>query len=228
MEAYFTLKNARKHLLNLKQMIEGGGYFELDSVAFYPHPTKRGVLRQDVPNPLKYIAPEVGTIASESRAVLDQLVFAALTVRLGHEPTNKPQFPICEKPEDFLSRVKPDLKGFPNEDIAFIEQLQPYKGHSWMLQLRDIANPHKHRKNSFLRATEGAVVWAHAPRPNADAKDIFVLPSGMRVPKAMQMNARMRGKITLENGAPVIETLEVIQAEIGALLDVFKQRFSLV
>jgi hypothetical protein len=42
------------------------------------------------------------------------------------------------------------------------------------------------------------------------------------------MNARMRGKITLENGAPVIETLEVIQAEIGALLDVFKQRFSLV
>ena len=228
LDAQFTLKNARKRLSNLKQSIEGGEYFDVDKITAYPHPRKHGVFSNDLPNPLNYISPEIGAIATESRAVLDQLLYAAIVSRLGRDPTNRPQFPICKKLEHFQLRIKPDLEGLQIDDITFIQQWQPYNGHDWLRLLKDMADSHKHRKNVFLRAPDGVTLHGSAVYSNTSTEDFFVLPtSGVRVPKSVQVNARFKGKITLEDGRPVIETLEIIHAEIASLLDLFKARFNL-
>jgi hypothetical protein len=223
LDALFTLKNARKRLTNLKQTIEGGGSFDIDTATAYFHPTYPGIIRSDVPNPLHYISPEVGAIAAELRAVLDQMLYALLLKRLAKVPENRPRFPICKKPEDFRSRKPVDLKGLFEEDLAFIEELQPYKGFDWLLRLKKLADSHKHTGNVFLRATDGVVIHAQA-----DTEGFLVLPvSGVRVPKSMQVKAVFRGKITLEDGTPVVDLLEIFQAEVASMLDRFKTRFSL-
>ena len=60
LDAIFTLKNARKRLANLKDIVEGGGYFEVDRVSAQFDPGNPSIVKSDFPNPLKYISPEAG------------------------------------------------------------------------------------------------------------------------------------------------------------------------
>jgi hypothetical protein len=232
MDADFTLKNARKRLRHLKQAVQVGGTLDVDTITSYPHPNKPGVIRQDIPNPLQHISPEVGAIAAELRAVLDQMLYALVVKRLGKAPENRPQFPICKKPEDFRSRENVDLIGLFKCDIAFIQQLQPRDGHDLLLTLKSLADSHKHRENIYLRAT-GVSLRAQAvtiATTNADThtEGYFLLPvSGVRIPKAMHVQAQFQGQITLADGMPIIDLLEVLQAEVTSLLDLFKAKFSL-
>jgi len=228
MDADYTLKNARKRLANLKQTIEGGEYFEIDTATFDPHPRKPGWLRHDVPNPLKYISPEVGAIAAELRAVLDQTIHAAIVARGPLLPKQRPQFPICQCPKNFRARIRQDLKGLSIPQVAFIGKLQPYRGHHWLAELKGLADAHKHRANIFLRAPEGVLIHGRSLHTEASAEHFHVLPaSGVHVPKSVQVNARFKGKVTLEDGRPVIEVLDILQAQISSLLDLLKARFGL-
>jgi hypothetical protein len=231
MDALFTLKNARKHLLNLKDMVESGRYFEVDRITAYPNPRNANMIRNDLPNPLKYISPEVGAVAAEFRAVLDQLVAAGFEFRNGHAPPPPPkcrtQFPICKFPNDFRSSIKRDLAGLLDPDVAFIEKLQPYNGHQTLLLLKTLADAHKHRKNVYLRANDGVTLHGHALYADASPEYFFVLPnSGVRVPKSVQVNARFKGKITMEDGQPVIDVLEILQAEVSSVLESFNSYFN--
>jgi hypothetical protein len=227
--AYYTLKNARKRLANLKYLIEGGGRVEIDAVTAYRDPGDPSVIHQNIPNPVDHISPEIGSIASDFKAVLDQLIHAAYEVRNGKPPgpKSRTQFPVCKCPNDFRASIKRDLEGIPIIDHAFIEKLQPYNGHHCLLLLKSLANPYKHRRNPYLHA-EDVLISGHASYSQADAENFLTLPkSGVRVPKSVQVNAHFRGKVTMKDGTPVIDALEVLQAEIASVFDSFKLYFGL-
>ena len=137
------------------------------------------------------------------------------------------QFPICEKPQDFRSRIKPDLEGLNVTDIALIERAQPYNGRNWIRDLKLLAEEHKHRKLVDLTSTSGVQMRAHIATDPTDLASYHMLPaSGVRAPQTMNVNTKITGPIALRDGTPVVEKLEILQAEVTAVVDAFKPLFN--
>jgi hypothetical protein len=136
------------------------------------------------------------------------------------------QFPICEKPQDFRSRIKPDLEGLDVADIALIEKAQPYNGGNWLRELKLLAEEHKHRKLVHVTTTSAVQMRAHIADPT-DSTGYLVLPvSGVHTPKTMYVNTQITGSIVLRDRVPVVDKLEILQAEVTAIIDAFKRLFN--
>ncbi len=221
-DPYTTLKRARKDLANLKASIENlqrGEHAE-----FVPAYLKEsGRIHYDLPNPLRDLSADVGVVAGQLRAVLDQLVHSLFELNKRHPPPAKRrlQFPICQRPEDFRSRIKPDLEGLDPAHIALIEKSQPYNGRAWIAELKLLAEEHKHRKLVYIHATN---IQFTGFGSDAEA-DLLRLPSGTGVPKSVQMKTQITGPICLSDGTPAVEKLEILQAEVANVVDAFKALF---
>jgi hypothetical protein len=222
-----TLKRARKDLANLKEQVANLQRGEhCDLVFGNQGPTGR--VQYESPVPLQDLSADVGVITVQFRATLDQLVHSLFELRNGNPPPSKRrlQFPICEKPQDFRSRIKPDLEGLDGSDIASIERAQPYHGGKWLLDLKRLAEEHKHRKLIYLTSTSRVQMRAHIADPT-DTSGYHVLhPSGVHAPKTMYVNTQIAGPIALNDGSPVVDKLEMLQAEVANMLDAFKPLFN--
>jgi hypothetical protein len=222
---HVTLRRARKELAELKATIKAIGQSQTDIIAAQRHRTNPRVVRYKFVNPLQDISVQIGVIAGIYRAVLDQLVFALFELRNGHPPPHRSQFPICQQQKDFQSRVKPDLKGLQVEDIALIERLQPYNGRQWLRTLKLLAEEHKHRKLINIFSVGGRATF-HATSIYTNPDSLIPLPSGrVFAPKAMQVESRVTGDIAFSDGTPIIDTLEILQAEVASVLEAFDPLF---
>ena len=225
-----TLKRARKDLAALKGRIEAlrqSG--EREFISLQSKPQGAGVWwHYRLPNPLKDVSADVGVIASMLRSVLDQVVFALYELKNGHPPPPKrrTQFPICKCQDDFDSRRKPDLEGLDIKHIALIEELQPYNGGHWLARLKSLAEEHKHRKNIFLKTHgAGGSFRARATEPtNLDSFETLPI-SKTQLPKSMSVDAYVTGTIMFDDGTPIIDTLEIVQAQVTSVIDSFKPLF---
>src|SRR5216683_2097283 len=226
---YTTLKRARKDLADLKGLVTRLQRGEHRDVVFGDQ-DPIGHVQYELPNPLDDLSADVGVIAGQLRAPLDQLIHALFELRNGHPPPPKRrlQFPICEKPQDFRSRIKPDLEGLNVADIALIEKAQPYNGGNWLRDLKLLAEEHKHRKLVHVTSTGRVQMRARIADPTDSTGDTiafsgltsFKLPvSGVHTPKTMYVNTQITGSIVLSDGVPVVDKLEILQAEVTAVID---------
>jgi hypothetical protein len=226
-----TLKRARKDLAVLKERIETTRESgERDFVNLKPDKKIPGLWHYKMPNLFKDISTDVGVISTMLRGVLDQLVFALFELHNGYPPPPKrrTQFPICQCPNDFKGRIKPDLEGLAVEHIAMIRDLQPYNGGHWFARLKALADEHKHKKLVFLQgdSPSGGRFKAVAADPaNLNAFQRF--KSGALVPKTMHVDSYIPGNILLADGTPVIDTLEILQAQVTSVIDAFQPLFDL-
>jgi hypothetical protein len=224
-----TLKRARKDLAALKERVETLRHTgEREFVNLEPDRKISGRWHYKLPNAFKDVSTDVGVIAGMLRSILDQLVFALFELHNGHPPPAKrrTQFPICQAPNDFCSRIKPDLEGLAVEHIVLIRQLQPYNGGHWLTRLKSLAEEHKHKKLIFLKAEgiPGGSYRARATDPtNLDTFHTF--KSGVKAPKSMYVDSYISGTITLADGTPIIDTLEILQAQVSSVIDSFKPLF---
>jgi hypothetical protein len=226
-----TLKRTRKDLAQLKERLETFRQSgEREFINLEPDRKLPGLWHYRLPNPFKDVSTDVGVIATILRSVLDQLVFALFELHNGHPPSPKrrTQFPICQSPNDFNSRIKPDLEGLDIEHIALIGKLQPYNGGHWLTRLKAIAEEHKHKKLVYLKADSpsGGRYSARATEPtNLDTFHRF--KSGARAPKTMYVDSYITGNILLSDGTPIMDTLEILQAQVASVIDAFNSLFDL-
>jgi hypothetical protein len=220
-----TLKRARKDLADLQDAVlklQRGE--QLDPILGNFNP--QGIVRYNLPNPLQDLSVSVGVITGQLRAALDQLVYSLFELHQGHPPPSKrrTQFPICTTPEDFRSRIKPDLEGLNVGHITLIERSQPYHGRQWLKELKLLAEEHKHRKLVYIHSGS-RVQMSFRAADTAETK-FFVLPrSGVKTPKAVNVYTRIVGPIAFRDGTPVIDKLQILEAEVAGIVDAFKPFF---
>jgi len=174
----------------------------------------------------------VGEVIYNLRAALDYLVYELAWQDSGAEQHGT-QFLIENVPSDpkhpergFQPRSKTCLAGFHKHHIDAIENLQPYKGCAWTKTLRDISNPDKHRQ---LTAIGGSM------------ESISRIESGISGSLNNRSGQILRGvggsytdtnidlqyaiKVTLPDGTPIVETLEILKGKVAATIDAFKPEF---
>jgi hypothetical protein len=224
-----TLRRARKDLAALKERVEAlRQRGEREFVTLEPNKKIPGLWQYHMPNVFKDVSTDVGVISGILRSVLDQLIFALFELNQGTPPPSKrrTQFPICQAPNDFNSRIKPDLEGLAIEHIALIAKLQPYNEGHWLARLKTLAEEHKHKKLIYLKAegNPGGRFRARATDPtNLDTFHTF--KSGARAPNTMYVDSYINGDIVLADGTPVMDTLEILQAQVTSVIELFKPLF---
>jgi hypothetical protein len=181
------------------------------------------------PVPPGEIGMTAGEVTYNLRAALDYLVAAlAATDRDGlavGESNLRTQFPIESTPEGFAARRLRDRRGRPgyltgvnDPHCALIEALQPYNGVEWTEFLRDLSNEDKHRAIPVLGyASPATRIQAGGTEEQAKALGGFRLPGddvSMYFPATVD--------VTFNGGAPVVETLEILQAGVRETISAFQ------
>ena len=128
--------------------------------------------------------------------------------------------------------------GFRKDEVTLVKGLQPYAGHNWIARLRDMDNLDKHRRlyatptrqHNQLRIFRidgepgsGSEVYTQLGATTTGGSGV-VGRAGMG--PNMRVDLQTAFEITLEDGAPVVPTLEILKAEVADVLDLFKTRFS--
>jgi hypothetical protein len=164
----------------------------------------------------------VGDIVSNLRAALDYLVYALAWLDSG-SPQRKTQFPIADAPKEFQAKAKTWLKGVNATHVAALEATQPCKpGYRWLGVLRELSNTDKHMHVHLMRAE---TIGDLEVRDDADPE----APSLARATDPNALNVHVDFDITLveafEDGARVLETLEILQPSVSALIHEFDPEF---
>jgi hypothetical protein len=222
-DAYAKLDRAATHLAELKAKV---------TEFRKSHPYRVGVEGEvDTGEWVAILKPQqqpeglgvvVGDIVSNLRAALDYLVYALAWLDTG-SPQRKTQFPIADTPKQFQAVAKKRLKGIDVAHIAAIEATQPYKpGHRWLRVLRELSNTDKHMHMHLMRAeTTGDLEVRDDSNPEA--------PSLTRATDPGALNVHMNFDVALfeafEDGTPVVETLEILQPSVSALIHEFDPEF---
>ena len=205
------VERAKQHLIHLKRR----------HAIFWNRPIKEILPDPRIP-PLFSIL--VGEIIYNQRAALDYLVFE-LAILDSRRIQKYTQFPIEDWPEEAAAQNKlkkcwapegkhPMLRGISVSHKAILRQFQPFEGCNWTRELRELSNPDKHRRT-------WEVFWQidfSPDRPHRKAKRSRSKPS-------MNMQDMFAGQILFEDRSPVIETLQVFQREVPAVLDMFRREF---
>lgn len=226
--AYIRLDRAREHLADLKAiaievcnaqteatvvqtqpagMVEPGQMahlFSVDNTRHKPVPPRCGVL--------------VGDFANSIRTSLNYLVQRLAELDTPGVICKRAQFPIELSPERFrgnTSGPRGFLYGVNASHTALIESLQPYSGCKWTEALHLISNRDKHVDLVVVQHDQSVSMVAHT-KPTAD---------GAPAQCHMQVHIQPVLRISLADGIPLIETLEVIESQVSQLLDAFKPEF---
>jgi hypothetical protein len=165
---------------------------------------------------------------------LDYVVYELAFLDSGSEQ-NDTQFPIDSSPETFRRRLKRDhrgehdhrcyLIGVSEKHAAVIERYQPYRGVDWTKRLQRLSNPDKHRRLTAVRHVSKSAAAYSRPTDPAIAK----VPGGFHL--VMQMDDMTYVKVTvsilvaLDDGSPVVQTLEQLKTEVAGVLEEFTPCF---
>ena len=93
----------------------------------------------------------VAQIAENLRTSLDYMVFELSRKNDLNLNERVPQFPISNSNKNFRRQVKKSLSYLSNEQINFIDDVQPYKQDNILRILGEMTRPTKHRHLLYLR-----------------------------------------------------------------------------
>jgi hypothetical protein len=162
-----------------------------------------------------------------------------------------PQFPIEDTPQMFSKREKTWLKFLTPTHQAVIESAQPYKGTQWAATIRDLADPDKHRAivpvGSLIEGDMKPLRVARAQRLDVGASarlgvarpgmmrlghpggqeqaSTYLSPTDPFASKDVNVQIGITFHVAFEDGSPVIHTLEILESEVSALVQLFRPDF---
>jgi hypothetical protein len=160
----------------------------------------------------------MGEVVYNLRSALDFTVYELAVIGTG-KPVRYTQFPIEDRPEVFEMRItglRPDgsrananqryLRGIRTPAVDVIRDLQPCQGCAWTKALRDLSNPdkHMHLPNLQSRVTPTIHESRIDPEPETGLHSISV-----------RYDAEVEVRF-LNDGLPVVETLEALHREVKA------------
>lgn len=158
----------------------------------------------------------VGDVANNLRTALNYLIIQLAFLDSGAKGRN--QFPIEETPEGFKGHIagkRGFLIGVSPAHLEEIEKLQPYNGCNWTRDLGKISNFDKH--TDLILVTHDQVLSISAATEPATAGQVSQFQ--------MQVNIQPLLRITLDDGMPLITTLQTIRSQVSQLLDVYTPEF---
>jgi hypothetical protein len=224
-DAYFQVERGSEHLAELETLygevrdatIRGSTIeFEKGLIIQPNTPTRLMQVHCEhapIPKKLKSL---VGESANAFRAALNYLI-TELAVLHKVPKTRNPQFPIEDSPEKFTKYVRKSLKGFSAPHIAAIQKLQPCEGCDWTKCLRRLSNVHKHSKLVLIEHDSEVILEFGEPVDDPANPGSLIRP----------MNVQFKPTLTISlgDGLPVVETLEVIKTQVAYTLDAFNPEF---
>jgi hypothetical protein len=217
------LKWAHEELMRLKDEIAALPKRQVEVVTAKPKRTNPKIIQYRQPNRLISISASIGSFAVALRSALDQMVYALSELDSGKQG-KRTQFPIYDLPKDFQRGVAKDLEGISMEHRATIERLQPYNGGRWLSTIQRLSNDDKHRRLIRIVGT-GITFRGSAVIKTKTYLDNFIPVDGSWTPRTVEVDSRITGKIAFADGTPIIDTLEILQAEVRAVVDAFKPLF---
>jgi len=229
-DCFERVRRTGEHLADFKSRVEVMFAEQAHAVGinFDPNPPYRA-LPPTLPSETFYdlrIGILVGEMFYNLRCALDYLVFELAKIDSG-SPQYETQFLIEDSKEGFERNLRRGrLKGLNPAHVALIETLQPYKGHEWLRRLRDRSNQDKHRE--LVQTGGSGAYYVHSSLE----KDLsrcwgYEREAPHPVPEQppVKVKVYISSSITFRDGAPIVETIEEIQSEVAAILDVFKPDF---
>ncbi len=229
--AFERVARAEEHLRDLRLQIARWLLEQEDAVIlkFDPQPPhERIVDTRNCIGPPLIVGILIGEIAYNLRSALDYLVFKLAKLDSGVDQ-DFTQFPIVDTGDKFRAwRKDARRKGINDAHIAAIKRLQPCEGCDWSAYLRDISNTDKHRE--FTPIKGGWTILLSAPLTEADIAELAVTQRRARrahhpVHGEVDVKLTLQSTITLNDGAPVADTLEKIQLKVAEALTAFKPEF---
>jgi len=218
--AYARLNRAREHLADLEIREKAILHPQIENIVTK---TDLNTVKDFIITDLLAEMPQsfsvlIGETIYNLRSALDYLVFDLAILDSG-APKKGTQFPIDDTEENFASHRGRLLKGLSVEHVARIKALQPYKGYYYTAMIRDISNPDKHQA---LTVIQGKGVYRikviDTSEQQTDPK------TGIVTVRRVEMKSEFVGHVAFEvDEAPVVNTLQVLQAEVGKILGDFKQ-----
>jgi len=153
----------------------------------------------------------VGEFAGTLRNALNYLTCAFAeqdSGRIGKQV----KFPIVGSPNEFAGLRASYLEGIADEHLALFEGLQPYKAGDWIKDLQTFSNWYRH--TGLIKVHKVFQQHKSIPSP-AQTKDII-----------MQMEGGVFPAVALEDGRPIIETLEKLLLRVREAIDQFEPSLS--
>jgi hypothetical protein len=171
-----------------------------------------------------YVLPESGDLfAGKLRLIIGEFasclrnalnyVTCALAEKDSGSIGKQVQFPIESSPQGFAGHRKPYLEGIRDEHLALFERLQPYRAtdEDWIGLLRNLTNLYRH---------EGLI----------RVQEVFQRPKVPTIPAQTERHGNFTVEVrrdftvavSLEDGRPVIETLEKLLLRVGEAVKEFE------
>ncbi len=201
------LYRADEHLTWIKEI--SGGRHEINNITNDSDlQTGRVILKKSFDLIAIQVRIRVGECANSLRSAMNYFT-CALAEQSSNRVGKYVQFPIEDYPDVFKSRRHTHLEGISEEYIALFEKFQPYKGCDWMASLRDLSNFHKHRRLIHVKKDVRQLTWF---KP-------VIQTIGGTPSNAMKMEHNLLFKVTLEDGRPIVQSLEIIHLRVTEMLD---------
>ena len=178
--------------------------FSVDNTGHKPVPPRCAIL--------------AGDFANSIRSSLNYLVHRLAVLDTPGVTSKRNQFPIELTPEAFkgnTSGPRGFLNGLSASHTAVIESLQPYNGCEWTEALSKISNQDKHIDLVVVQHDQLLSITAETK------------PATSTTPAAVHMNVSIQPalRISLADGMPLIETLELVESQVTKLLDALNPEF---
>jgi len=123
------------------------------------------------------------------------------------------QFPIEDCQKVFASRRYTYLKGIRDERIALFEKFQPYNAGDWLKDLRRLSNFYKHQ-GLIVVNKQVDQIEPLAPTSKTQSWEPFTAQ--------MKMDYRLPFTVTLPDGRPITQTLDIIHAGVCDIINEFQ------
>jgi hypothetical protein len=220
-DAYRRVRQSKKRLFDLKGQIETFRETQMGIVAAQRTRSNPHQFNYRLTDPLDDLTVIISEIVQHLVTALNYLV-CALAESRGKPVDENLQFPICDTPKAFKSRVPSELKGLSGKQVALIEKFQPNNDNRWLGIVRDLANPDKHRHPIKISAGPSRIRFDALS--HTQAKTPLGIP--VFIPDTVQMQYNFGLPIVFtQDKSPVIETLQVLQLKVSEVLDAFKPFF---
>lgn len=230
--AIARIDRAREHLEEFGRLANEYGRKYLAEVTVEPHPYLPQQVRVRAFQSNRSIVPIFGVIAGEAaynlRAAMDYLIYELAILDTGNAK-NRTQFPIESTPGRFQKRVNDGwLNGLNVAHVAAVEKLQPYNGANWTAALRDINNPDKHRHLTAIFGSQNVQCTAFGHDRFPEFEDRAGIVRSTRTMSGTDVHVHLDATIlvTLDDGRPVVETLDGIRCDVLRTVEAFRPEFT--
>jgi hypothetical protein len=228
--AWLRLERAREHLAEVR--VDADAFFaEERDIGDRVDTLEEGALtidlrEVDVPERLSIVA---GEVIANLRSSLDYLIFALAWHDTGHRPSGnwmqKLQFPTSARRRSFRRSAPKQLKGLDSGHVDMVASYLAFSGCFWVRELAELSNEDKHRHLFWLvgrvsldrpwqrrwRTAEGAIVL------DTDLESFE--------PDELFYEDVTHVEVALEDGRPIVATLERLTNDVEALLRHFAAQF---